>query len=75
MAEAVQIPVKTFSDGQKWLDLESVLGRRVILRAHEIDVKMNIQDYDGHHVPEAHAKRSIKCKSKCFIIDDKILQV
>ena len=75
MAEAIQIPVKTFPDGQKWLDLESVLGRRVILRAHEIDLKKNVEDYDKHHCPEAHAKRSVKCKSKTFSINDKILKI
>ena len=75
MAEAIQVPVKTYHDGEKWLDLEAVLGRRIVLRAHEIDLKKDVQDYDGHHVPEAHAKRSVKCKSKCIVIKDKILQI
>ena len=73
MAQAIQIPVKTTPDGEKWLDLESVLGRRVIVRAHEIDLKKNVLDYDGHHVLEAHAKRSVRCKAKGFEITDKIL--
>lgn len=75
MAEAIQVPVKTYSDGQKWLDLDSVLGKRVIVRAHEIDLKKNVQDYDGHHGPEAHAKGSVKCKSKAYEISDKILRL
>lgn len=73
MAEAIQIPVKTYPDGKKWLDLDSVLGKRIILRAHEIDLKNNVQDYDKHHGPEAHAKGSVKCKSKCIEITDKII--
>lgn len=75
MAEAIQVPVKTFPDGQKWLDLDSVLGRRVVLRAHEINLKKNVQDYDSHHCPEAHAKGSVKCKSKVYEITDKILKI
>lgn len=75
MAQAIQIPVKTYPDGQKWLDLDSVLGRRVVLRAHEIDLHQNVQDYDKHHVLEAHAKGGVKCKAKAYSIDDKILTI
>ncbi|PIN90670.1 hypothetical protein COU57_02685 [Candidatus Pacearchaeota archaeon CG10_big_fil_rev_8_21_14_0_10_32_14] len=75
MAEVIRIPVHTYPDGQKWLDIDSVLGDRVIMRAHKIDLKQNVQDYDKHHSPEAHAKGSVKCKSKCIEITDKILKI
>lgn len=75
MVEAVKVPVKTFPDGQKWLDIGSVLGKRVVLRAHEINLKKKlVLDYDKHRVPEAHAQRSVKCKSKGYEITDKIIE-
>lgn len=75
MAQIVKVPVKIFPDGEKWLLLDSVLGKKVILRAHEIDIKKNVQDYDDHHGPEAHAKESVKCKSKSYDISDKITSI
>jgi len=72
MAQFVKVPIKEFSDGTKWLLLDAVLGNRVIVRAHHIDLKQNIPDYDGHHGPEAHTKESVKCKSKVYDISDKI---
>ncbi|MBI2124710.1 hypothetical protein HYT92_02860 [Candidatus Pacearchaeota archaeon] len=74
MVEAIQIPVKTYPDGKKWLNLDAVLGKRVILRAHEIDLKQDVEDYDKHHCPEAHAKGSIKCMAKAYEITDKIIK-
>ena len=73
MAQAIQIPIRTSRDGLKWLDLEPVLGKRIVLRAHEIDLKQNVLDYDSHHVLEAHAKGDVRIKSKCIEITDKIL--
>jgi hypothetical protein len=64
MATVIRVPVKRFRDGRVWLLLEEVLGRRVVLRAHEIDLKRNVEDYDAHHGPEAHAKGSVKCCAK-----------
>ena len=72
MPQIIKIPVKVFPDGEKWFLLDSVLGKRVILRAHEIDLKQNVHDYDSHRCPEAHAKESVKCKSKSWDISDKI---
>ncbi|MBI3051868.1 hypothetical protein HYY74_05420 [Candidatus Woesearchaeota archaeon] len=73
MAKIIPIPVKTFPDGSNWLILSDMLGKRVIIRAHEIDLKQNVQDYDAHHCPEAHAKSSVKCRPKGDIdITDKI---
>ena len=42
MADIIKVPVKTFPDGEKWLLLDSVLGKRVTLRAHEITLKQNV---------------------------------
>ncbi len=67
MPDSITIPTKTFPDGEVWLLLEPILGKRVVLRAHEIDVK-NAVDYDSHHCPEAHAKGSVKCKSKIWAV-------
>ena len=75
MRQIIQVPVKIYPDGELGLDLEEALGRRVIIRAHEIQLKSNVLDYDGHHVPEAHAKRSIKCKSKMFNVRDKVVSL
>ena len=75
MAKVVQVPIKIFPDGSKWLLLDSILGARVILRAHEIDMKQNVEDYDKHHCPVAHAKSSVKCKSKAYDITDKVLEL
>ncbi len=75
MTKVVRVPLKVFPDGSKWLLLEAVLGKRVVLRAHEIDIKKNVQDYDTHHCPEAHAKSSVKCTAKGDIdIQDKIME-
>ncbi|MFA5724593.1 MAG: hypothetical protein WC979_10145 [Candidatus Pacearchaeota archaeon] len=73
MAQVIPIPIRTSKDGLKWLDLEPVLGKRVVLRAHEIDLKNNVLDYDSHHVLEAHAKGDVRIKSKCIEISEKIL--
>jgi len=73
MAKIIKIPVKIFPDGEHWLLLEPVLGRRVVLRAHEIQVKQNIPDYDSHHGPEVHAKGSVKCKARTWNISDSIV--
>jgi len=75
MAQVIQIPVKKMPDGEIWLNLEAVLGKRVILRAHKIDLKQNVRDYDGHRVPEAHAKSSVRCKPKGFKITDNIFDI
>ena len=75
MAETIKIPVKTFPDGKKWLILGSVLGRRIIFRAHSIKLTQNVLDYDGHHNPEAYAKESVKCASRTFKISDKIIKL
>ena len=56
MASIVKVPIKYFPDGEPWLLLESVLSKRVIFRAHEIDIKGNVKDFDPHHCMEAHAK-------------------
>ena len=42
MQDIIKVPVKTFPDGEKWLLLDSILGRRVTLRAHEITLKENV---------------------------------
>ena len=33
----------------------------------------NVQDYDGHHGPEANAKESVKCKARSWDISSKII--
>jgi hypothetical protein len=75
MAQIVKVPIKTFSDGETWLLLEPILGKRVVMRAHHIDIKNNVEDYDSHHGPEAHAKESVKCKAKSWDISDKIVNI
>lgn len=75
MGNIIKVPIKIFDDGEKWLLLDNILGKRVVLRAHEIDIKENIEDYDKHHCPEAHAKGSVKCKAKTFDISDKIEEI
>jgi hypothetical protein len=74
-AQVISIPVKTFSDGETWLLLDSVLGKRVTIRAHEIKVKNGVEDYDKHHNSEADAKESVKCKSRSWSIADKITSI
>ena len=69
----VKIPIKEFPDGQVWLLLDTVLGKRVILRAHDISVKKNVMDYDTHHCPEAHAAGSVKCRAKAWDISKDIV--
>lgn len=73
MSSIVKIPIKFFSDGEPWLLLESVLGKRVIFRAHQIQMKGRVQDFDPHHCDEAHARDSVKCKAKSWDISDKIM--
>ena len=75
MADIIKVPVKTFPDGEKWLLLDSALGKRVALRAHEITLKQNVQDYDGHHGPEVNAKESVKCKARSWDISNKVISI
>ncbi len=70
----VKVPVKTFPDGEKWLLLDSVLGKRVVMRAHHIEIKGNVQDYDGHHGPEANAKESVKCRARGWDISGLVIK-
>ncbi len=81
MSQVVQVPVKTFPDGTKWLLLSHVMGKKIRLRAHKIiKNKKKIQDYDDHHIgqvvaEEASAKYSIKCASAHIDIYDKIMTI
>lgn len=72
MAKIIHIPVKVFPDGEQWLMLDSILGKRVVMRAHEINLKQAI-DYDTHHCPEAHARGSVKCRAKSWDISERIV--
>ncbi|MBI2523493.1 hypothetical protein HYW19_03815 [Candidatus Woesearchaeota archaeon] len=73
MASILKVPIKYFQDGEPWLLLDSVLSKRVIFRAHEIDIKGSVKDFDPHHCMEAHARGSVKCKAKSWDISDKIV--
>ena len=81
MAQVVQVPIKTFPDGTKWLLLSHIMGKKIRIRAHKIiKNKKQVQDYDDHHidqvvVEEASAKYSIKCASTHIDIYDKILKI
>ena len=70
-----EVPTKNFQDGDEWLLLSRVLGRRVTFRADTIKkCKKRQKDFDDHECDEAYARSSVKCKSRVISVGDKILQ-
>ena len=51
MASVVKVPIKYFPDGEPWLLLDSVLSKRIIFRAHEIDMKGSVKDLHSYLSP------------------------
>lgn len=65
----IQIPV-TRIDGETWVLLKKVLGKKVIIRAASIEHKGRKTEPSGHRVDEAHAEGGVKCRSKYWDISN-----
>ena len=59
---------ETKINGETWLLLNKVLGKKVVFRAYSINHKGRVKDPSDHRVEEAHAEGGVKCKSKCYDI-------
>lgn len=65
----MEVPV-TEIDGEKWLILKAVLGKKVVFRAAAIKHKGRVSEPSGHRVDQADAEGGVKCKSKYYDISN-----
>lgn len=68
----IKVPT-TKIDGETWLILHSVLGKKVVFRAADIRNKGQVKDPSDHRVFEAHAEGGVKCRSKQYDITGLLL--
>lgn len=66
----IQVPT-TEIDGDIWLLLNQVLGKKIVFRAHSIEKrKERVKDPSDHRVDEAIAEGGVKCKSKHYALSN-----
>ncbi len=74
MAKFIEVPTNQIK-GHEWLNITSVLGKRVLICAHSINDPYRGKAPDGHESYFCRAKSGVICKSEEFEIKIKIKDV